>query len=332
MKHLRNYTAVIIIAILFTAPIYPKSLAISAEKYPSKPIQLVVPWKPGGGTDRSIRIFAPYLSKTLGVPVNVINIGGGGGWVAWSQMANWDPKKEDHTIGVINFPHLLSYLNPAMKNKNSLSSFNFISGQSIDPCIWAVREGDERFQTLPEFIKYVIDHPNEIKMSVGGFGSDDHQAVAFAEKFIPGFKVKKIFGGNDAKRLQELFSETADAVGGNISYFVPFMTEGKIRTLAVLDDERSDFLPNTPTFVEETGVKNFNFGARVLVVAPGFDPEKKKILTDAIFKALDEPEYAVREIKNHNTLWKVSGDKLMNFLTGLEDTVKKVEFWNLPKN
>ena len=49
-----------------------------ASAYPTDPIQLVVPFKPGGGADRTFRLFAPYLSEELGVPVNVVNIAGGG--------------------------------------------------------------------------------------------------------------------------------------------------------------------------------------------------------------------------------------------------------------
>ena len=331
MKRFSLRAATLALAVAFAASLALAPSITSAADYPNKPIKLVVPWKVGGGTDRSARIFAPYLSKALGVPVNIINISGGGGWVAWAQMAAWDPKKEDHTIGFVNFPHMLSYLNPKMKNQNNLKSFNFLSGHSMDPCIWAVREGDPRFSTIDQFIKYVVDHPNEIKISVGGFGSDDHQAVAFAEKFIPGFKVKKIFGNNDAKKLQELYGKTADAVGGNISYFVPHMLEGKLRTLAVLGKERSRWLPNTPTFHEATKVENFNFAIRVLVAAPGLDAAKKKILTEGIHKALDTPDYAVRELKNSNTLWKVHGAELDTFLEGLAGTVKKVAFWDLPK-
>jgi tripartite-type tricarboxylate transporter receptor subunit TctC len=246
-------------------------------------------------------------------------------------MTKWDPVKDDHTIGIVNFPHMLSYLNPKMKNKNNLKSFNFLTGHSLDPCIWGVREGDPRFSTLTQFIKYVVDHPGEITISVGGFGSDDHQAVAFAEKFIPGFKVKKTFGNNDAKKLQELYGKTVDAVGGNVSYFVPHMLEGKLRTLAVLDHERSTYLPNTPTFNEASGVKNFNFAARIFAAAPGLAPVKKKLLIAAIQKAIDSPDYSVREIKNHNTLAKLDGEKLDTFLNGLAATVGKVKFWDLPK-
>ena len=65
----------IIAALLFAVTVMPISAAFSADKYPNKPIKLVIPWKPGGGTDRTMRIFAPYLEKTLGVPVSIINKG-----------------------------------------------------------------------------------------------------------------------------------------------------------------------------------------------------------------------------------------------------------------
>ena len=69
-----------------------------ASAYPTDPIQLVVPFKPGGGADRTFRLFAPYLSEELGVPVNVVNIAGGGGWVAWAQAVKWDAEKDDHKL------------------------------------------------------------------------------------------------------------------------------------------------------------------------------------------------------------------------------------------
>jgi tripartite-type tricarboxylate transporter receptor subunit TctC len=153
-------------------------LATAAGKFPNRPVQVVVPFKPGGGADRTTRLFAPYLSKELGVPVNVINISGGGGWVAWSQMAQWDAKKDDHMLGVINLPHVLSYMDPRMKRKETLESFGFLAWHSFDPCIWAVRDNDERFQTLKEFIAYVKANPYKIVMSTTAVGSDDHMGIA----------------------------------------------------------------------------------------------------------------------------------------------------------
>ena len=161
-----KYASFFLILILFLGATLESALA---QKFPNKPVQIVVPFKPGGGADRTFRLFAPYLAKELGVPVNVTNIAGGGGWVAWAQMAKWDANKDDHKLGVINLPHVLSLLDPRMKRTQTLKSFNFLAWHSLDPCIWAVRKRD---QMMPEMVDYVLKNPNKIVMSTTAVGSE----------------------------------------------------------------------------------------------------------------------------------------------------------------
>ncbi len=90
--------------------------SVSAADFPSKPVQLQVPFAPGGGADRTFRLFAPYLAEELGQPVKVTNVAGGGGWVSWSQVVNdWNPRRDDDKLAVVNIPHIFSFLNPDMK-------------------------------------------------------------------------------------------------------------------------------------------------------------------------------------------------------------------------
>lgn len=299
-----------------------------AQEYPSGPVELVVPWKTGGGTDRSARIFAPFLAKELGVPVNIVNIDGGGGWVAWAQMAKWNPEKDDHKIGIVNLPHVYSYLDPKMGRSETVADFNFITGQTIDPCIWLVRKDDERFSTLKEFVEYVKANPDEIVVSTTAVGSDDYQGLAYAERKIDGFKVGKVYANNDAKKVQELLGKHTDAVAGNISYYMPYIEEGQMQPIAVLSEKRSPYLPDVPTFKEETGVNNLCFAARVLVAAPDLPEEKYKVLADAIEKASRNPEYMEKETSGSNEIWDVSGKDLEDFLKTTEQNVKDVEYWN----
>lgn len=301
--------------------------AAKAAEFPSKPVELVVPFNTGGGTDRSARIFAPYLSKALGVPVNVINIAGGGGWVAWAQMAKWDPNKDDHKLGFVNLPHVFAYLDPKMGRSETVADFNFLSGQTFDPCLWLVREGDERFQSLKEFIEVAKKEPNKIVVSTTAVGSDDYQGLAYAEKKIPGFQVSKVYANNDGKKVQELLGNHTDAIAGNVSYYVSYIRDGKMRPIATLGEERSQFVPSVPTFQEVTGVDNICFAGRTLVAAPGLAPEKQKVYEDAIQKALSDPEYALKELQNSSQLWNVTGDKLKAFLKATEERVKTVEYW-----
>lgn len=299
----------------------------SAQKFPNKPVQIVVPFKAGGGADRTFRLFAPYMSKELGVPVNVVNIAGGGGWVAWSQMAKWDPKKDDHKLGVINLPHVLSLLDPRMKRKETLKSFNFLAWHSYDPCIWAVREGDERFQTLKEFLAYVKKNPNKVVMSTTAVGSDDHMGIAFAEKFVKGFKVKKVYANGDNKKIQEVIGGHTDAVAGNVGYYVPFMLEKKLRPIVVLHHERWPQLPSVPTFFEVTGLKNISYAGRTLATAPGLAEAKRKVFLDAMKRAITNPEYVMKEIKNKNALMFRTSDELWKTLDQSQKLVEKVKFW-----
>lgn len=301
--------------------------AALAAGFPSGPVELVVPWNTGGGTDASARIFAPFLSAELGVPVKVINIEGGGGWVAWNQMTNWDAKRDDHKIGIVNLPHVFAYLDPKMGLKKSVADFNFLSGQSIDPCMWLVREGDERFQTGKDFIEYAKKNPNQIIVSSTAVGSDDYQGLAYAEKFIPGFQVSKVYANNDAKKVQELLGKHTDAIAGNVSFYVPYILDGSMKPLMVLGAERNRFVPSVPTFKEVTGVENICFAGRTLAVAPGLPAEKFKVYLDAVTRAQDKADYVMKEINNSSTVWPVSGKELTEFIKKTEEQVKATEYW-----
>lgn len=301
--------------------------AATAQSFPSGPVELVVPFPAGGGTDRSARIFAPYLAEALGQPVNVVNIGGGGGWVAWAQMAKWDAEKDDHKIGFLNLPHVFAYLDPKMGRSESVADFNFIGGQTFDPCLWVVRKGDERFQDMAGFVDYVKKNPGKVVVSTTAIGSDDYQGLAYAEKKIDGFEVGKVYANNDAKKIQELLGNHTDAIAGNISYYVNYIMDGKMQPLAVLSEERSKFLPSVPTFKEITGVDNICFAGRTLVAAPGLAAEKMQVYVDALKKAKETPEYVMKELSGSSQIWDVTPEQLTKFLKETEERVKVVEYW-----
>lgn len=318
----------VISALLFAA-VAVGTPAVAADKFPNGPVQIVVPFKPGGGADRTMRLFAPYLSKELGVPVNVINIAGGGGWVAWSQVAKWDPEKDDHKLACVNIPHVLSYMDPRMKRKETLESFGFLAWHSFDPCIWAVRENDPRFENLRQFLDYVKAHPNEIVMSTTGVGSDDHMGIAFAEKNIPGFKVKKVYANSDGKKIAEVLGKHTDAVAGNVGYYVPYMLEMKLRPIVVLHHERWSRLPSVRTFYEVTGKMNISYAGRTLAAAKGLSEEKRQIYIAAIGRAIKNPEYVMKEMNNKNELLFLTGDDLWAALNRAKQMVAEVKFWEM---
>ena len=309
-----------------TAAVVAPRIARAAD-FPSEPVQLIVPFSPGGGADRTMRLFAPYLADELGVPVNVVNIEGGGGWVAWSELAKWDPEADAHKLCTVNLPHVFSYMDPRMQRSETLESFNFVAWHSYDPCIWAVRENDERFGTLKQFLAYVEEHPDEIIMSSTAVGSDDHMGIAFAEKFLPNFKVKKIYANGDNKKIQEVISGVSDCVAGNVGYYVPFMLDAQLRPICVLHPERWPEIPSVPTFEEVTGQRNISYAGRTLAAAPGLAEERKQIYVDAIRRAISNPDYVIKEINNKNHLMFLEGDAMWDRLNQSSELVAEVKFW-----
>lgn len=295
--------------------------------FPNQPVQLVVPFSPGGGADRTFRLFAPYLAEELGQPVNVINIEGGGGWVAWQQMANWDPEEDDHMIGTLNFPHVFSYLDPRMGRTETVDSFNFVAWHSLDPCIWAIRHGEDRFDSLASMIEWVRANPNELIISSTAVGSDDHMGIAFAEKFIDGFQVRKLYANGDSKKLQEVIGGVSDAVAGNVGYYTPFVDEQQIEFICTLHEERYPIIPDVPTFEEVTGEPNVSFAGRTMLLANGIAQEKFDIYEAAIERAIMNEEYRAKEAANNNNLLFMKGDAIREKIDDTRAYVESVRFW-----
>jgi tripartite-type tricarboxylate transporter receptor subunit TctC len=172
-------------------------------------------------------------------------------------------------------------------------------------------------------------NPDRVIMSTTAVGSDDHMGIAFAEKFVDGFKVQKVYANNDNKKIQEVIGGHTDAVAGNIGYYVPFMLDRKLHPLCVLSAERSVNLPSVPTFEEVTGKKNISYAGRTFVLANGIAKEKQDVYLNAVKAAMNNPEYAMKEAANRNPLVFREGDELWAALNESEKLVKSVKFWEL---
>lgn len=301
-------------------------LGASAADFPSKPVQLQVPFAPGGGADRTFRLFAPYLSEELGQSVKVTNVAGGGGWVSWSQVVNdWNPKRDDHKLAVVNIPHIFSFLNPAMKRSEKLESFNFLAWHSYDPGLWLVRWDDERFKDLDDVLEYAQKQP--IIVAPGSFGSDDHIGVAFAQQAVPGFKAKFVTSRGDNSKIQLLLGNHVDLVAANVGFFIPSIMERKLRPIAVLHNEPWAALPSVPTFQELTGKVNITYAGRTLATANGLEEEKRKIYLDAIARAIVNPEYVAKEAANKNHLLFKTGDEMWELLREGQKVAEQAAYW-----
>ncbi len=309
--------------------LFMPNVSRASTDFPNGPVRLVVPFSPGGGADRSMRLLAPYLGEELGVAVQVENIAGAGGWTAWAQVARWDPEDDDHDLACVNFPHLFSYMDPRIERQETLDDFNILAWHSTDPSVWCVRADDDRFSTLDEFLSYAIDRPDELVISTTAVGSDNHISLAYAERMIDGLSLRHLYSDGDEEKIQEILAGTSDIVSGNVGYYTQFFLEGQLHPICVMYDERWSQLPSVPTFEEITGIRNVTFAGRTIAAANGLATEKADIYRSALKRAIENPEYAMRELENRNVLTYSEGDEMNARLADAEEIVRESRFWEV---
>ena len=326
MKKMRlNKTCFVVIAasvILMVTGAYAADSAI-----PDKPLIFVVPFGTGGGTDLTARLLAPELQRELGVPVQVVNKAGGGGWVAWTEMAKWKP--DDWMIGYVNLPHIFGYLNPKMNRSETIDSYNFLFLHTVDPGMILVKEGDSRFPDLKAFLDYA--QKNKTVVAAHGYGGDDFIGVKQVEKAFPGMKIEMVHNKSDANSISQLVGGHVDAVFGNVAAYAPQVLEGKFRPLAVNWYERVKFVPSVPTFEESTGKKVIHYAGRIVAGPKGMPQERVEAITGAFERAIKNCDYQLKMLNSNLSIDVMTGEKLNEFLKDSEQMVKNLEYWKEEK-
>jgi tripartite-type tricarboxylate transporter receptor subunit TctC len=251
--------------------------------YPERPIQIIVPWDAGGGTDISARIFAAGLEKELGVPVNVVNRSGGSGVVGHAAIANAEP--DGYTLGV-GSPEL-AFLKTVGLADITPASFTLISRITVIPAGVTVK-ADAPWKTLGELLDAVRkEPPGTFTASGSGQGGSWHMAIAglLASQGMETDRIKWIPSRGGAPALKDL-------TAGGITMFTGSPIEGKalieagqVRALAVMGPTRSPVFPDVPTVKEAVG-SDWTYENWFAFIGPkGLPPEIVKRLAEAGAKA-----------------------------------------------
>ncbi|WP_088006853.1 tripartite tricarboxylate transporter substrate binding protein [Indiicoccus explosivorum] len=258
--------------------------------FPEEPINVIVAYDAGGGTDTTARTLQPFLEEELGVPVNVVNQPGGSGWVGWTNIANAEP--DGQTIGYLNSPNVASGLvNPTLEREVDLSDFETLANHVADPGAIAIRTDDERFSNFEELVEYAKE--NELTTTATGVAGDDHLVTLKLNDRL-GTKFRAVqFEGTAESR--------AAFLGGHVDVLVTSVGEaysmdegGQLDVVAVTAEERSPFLPDTPTVGELGFDPIIQQSTRGLVAPVGIDPEKLEVLKAALENAIQNEEHQTK--------------------------------------
>ncbi len=145
--------------------------SVYAADYPTKAIMLQVAYPPGGSTDVGARIIASIAEKEMGQPIVVINKGGAGGQIGWTELARQKP--DGYYLGMINLPHLpTTILDPERKATFRGEDIVPIISQAVDPTLVSVRTGGP-WKTLKDLVNDAKKRPGQIPAGIVGYLQDD---------------------------------------------------------------------------------------------------------------------------------------------------------------
>lgn len=242
-----------------------------SDDYPNKPIRLIVPFPPGGGTDLVSRTIQPGLNVALGQLILIDNRGGAQGTLGTGIAAKANPDGYTLVISEIGATAVAPATMPHLPFDVS-KDFAAISQLIEQPYIMTVHPSVQA-RTLPEFVKLALAKPNALN-----YGSGNVTAHIAQEAFFRTAKIKLThipYRGSGPS--------VAAAVGGEVQTLfsgpgaaIPQIKAGKLRALAVTTAKRSAQLPDVPTLAEQ-GYKGFAISGWYGLMAPVATP--KPIIT-----------------------------------------------------
>lgn len=255
--------------------------------YPERPIQMLVPWGAGGGSDAVARIIASLMEKELGQPIAVVNKPGGNGAVGHQAIASAKP--DGYTIGMVTMEittmHWMGF--------SPLKSDAYVPlGQvNYDPAGVTVSI-DAPYQNVQDVLDAVRKDPGKLKTSGGGVGAVPHVGIVGLLK-AAGMQASDapfVAAESSAAGLQELVSGGVHFVGSSLGETRSLVEAGKVRTIAVMSDER---LPgfDVPTVNESSDVKWSYATWRGFVAPKDVSAEVSAKLEAALEKAYNSSEY-----------------------------------------
>jgi len=240
-----------------------------AQNYPVKPVRLIVPSAPGGGTDIAARLIAQGLTESLGQAVVVDNRGGAGG-IAGVTVAAKLSAADGYTLLLGSNGHLsfAAAINPKLPYdpQKDLTPISLVANQ---PFVLAVSSAVAA-NSIRELITMAKAKPGVITYGSGGAGSASHLGVELFQ-LRSGVTLMHIPYKGTGPGMSALMSGELQVLMAGLATVLPQAKSGKIKVLAVSGSQRSRMAPEVPT-VAEAGVPGYEFNVWYGMMAPGGTP------------------------------------------------------------
>lgn len=254
--------------------------AYAQEKYPSRPIEFIVPWGPGGGADQVARKSSQLMEKDLGTSLPVINVPGATGQTGLNKMLT--APADGYTISVMT-GDTFGLLTDASTKWNL---------DQIVPAAIMIKQPSAFFTSAPglatweDVMREAKKRP--LKVGITGFGSpDDMHVNYFAGK---GLKLVSVPFAKPAERYTAILGGHADILYEQLGDVKSFLESKQMRPVIIFADERFPAFKDVPSS-KELGYSIVINQFRAVMMRAGTDAARVKVISDALAKAAATDDY-----------------------------------------
>jgi putative tricarboxylic transport membrane protein len=258
---------------------------VQAADYPRKPINVLIGFAPGGGSDVMLSMVRPLLERGLKTTLVPVYKPGAGSDIALTELAG--SKGDGYTAVISCTPQVP--INPIVRQTQyKISDLALAANVVSDPGIFVVR-AESPYKTVADFAKAAKEQPGKLSLGVSSAPGDDWFAIHMFQEAAK-VEVNIVTFSGDGPSWQAALAGHTEGSFNNLSIVYPQVKGGKLRALALMTDKRSPFLPDVPTF-KELGYNFISSSSR------GFSFPKdtpKPIVTtfaNAVKQVMDSPEF-----------------------------------------
>lgn len=300
----------------------------NASAFPDKPITLVVPFSPGGGTDILARTIAPKVAEVLGESIIIENRGGAGGNIGANRVAKAKPDGYTILFGS-NTLSINASLYQALPF-DTVNDFSAIGLVAAAPLVLVVNP-QTGIKSVSELVQKAKSEPGTLNWSTPGAGTPHHLAMALFNKET-GANLTQVQYKGGGPAITDLVGNHTQASVLTLASVSSYIDAGKLTALGVATAARSDLMPDVPT-IAEAGVPGYSASLWYGLFAPaGTSTEVIKKLNDALNKALEAPDTRQSLKQQGYETRPGSPDALQKLLVDdLESSAQTIEDANIPK-
>ncbi|MBI1996133.1 MAG: tripartite tricarboxylate transporter substrate binding protein [Deltaproteobacteria bacterium] len=291
------------------------------EKYPSRPIELVVAFPAGGFADVTGRIFAEEMSKVLAAPIAPVNKGGAAGSVAATAMLG--APKDGYSI-------LVNTLGGMVLAAVTLKDVKYDANKDFQPVAFITSAPDgltvraeSPYKTLHDLIEAAKKTPNKLSYATAGTGVGGHFNSLILSQ-VTGIKIKHVPYKGGGEYIPALLGGHLDFVIGTAIATLPQERAGKLRTLAFMGGNKMKELSNVPT-TAELGIKGDYMDSWAgAFVAAGTPRPVIDTLTSAAERVIKSKEFAARIEKTGGVVRYISPDEFRSIIGRDKNTALEI--------